>query len=231
MPATRFLQQETDEAVILSPAERPSAAVIWLHGLGADGYDFVPLVPQLPLRQTMAVRFVFPHAPVRPVTLNNGLEMRAWYDIQSLSPRGREDESGTRRSAFLVRSFIEREIAQGINAERIVIAGFSQGGALALYTALRYPLRLAGVLALSAYLPLGEQLATEKSPANLSTPILMCHGRFDPVVSLPFGELSHRALAALGYPVEWREYPMQHELCPQEIIDVAQWLEARLTPA
>ena len=220
---------ETEDAVILSPAGGPAdAAVIWLHGLGADGHDFVPFVPELRLPASCAIRFVFPHASVRPVTVNAGYSMRAWYDITSLTAAGRDDETGIRESAQRLQAYITRERVQGIRSERIVLAGFSQGGAMALYTGLRHDEALGGILALSTYLPLRGQLAAEASTANRRVPILMCHGQRDPVVSMAFGCESRDALQAAGYTVDWREYPMEHSLCAQEVVDIAAWLKARL---
>lgn len=220
---------ETEDAVILSPATGPAtAAVIWLHGLGADGHDFVPLVPELRLPLSAAVRFVFPHAGVRPVTINGGYSMRAWYDITALTAAGRDDEDGIRGSAQRVEAYIARERIAGIAAERVLLAGFSQGGALALYTGLRHDEPLGGILALSTYLPLRAQLAAEAAAANRRVPILMCHGTRDPVVSHALGTASRDALLAAGHAVDWREYPMEHSLCPAEIGDIAAWLRARL---
>ncbi|HNR21904.1 MAG TPA: alpha/beta hydrolase-fold protein [Steroidobacteraceae bacterium] len=223
-----------DEVVVDVPAASAGivpavdASVIWLHGLGADGHDFVPIVPELRLPPTVAVRFCFPHAPVRPVTLNGGLPMRAWYDIRELSTEGRQDEAGTRASAARVDQLVQREIDRGVAPARIVIAGFSQGGAVALHAALRYPARLGGVMALSTYLPLHASLEREASAANRDLPILMCHGQYDPVLPIGLGEASRDALQRLGYPVEWKTYPMQHEVCRAEIDDISGWLAARL---
>jgi len=219
-----YRQEEYGEATVLVPNVPARASVIWLHGLGADGHDFVPIVPELSLPPAASVRFVFPHAPVRPVTINNGMRMRAWYDIMELSAQRVEDEAGIRHSASIVEALIARERAAGIAAERIVIAGFSQGGAIALHTALRQDERLAGVLALSTYLPLHSSLEREAAPANRALPILMCHGRFDPVLPVELGQQSRDLLRALGYAVEWREYAMQHQVCPAEIADIAGWL-------
>ena len=225
----KTLLTETEDAVILSPAGRPAdAAVIWLHGLGADGRDFVPLVPELRLPPQAAIRFVFPHASVRPVTVNAGYSMRAWYDIKSLTPEGRDDEEGIRESAQRIEAYITRERVQGIASQRIVLAGFSQGGAIALYTGLRHDEPLGGILALSTYLPLRSQLSAEASVANRKVPILMCHGVRDAVVSLPFGAQSRDAIVAAGHAIDWREYPMEHSLCPAEVVDMAGWLKARL---
>ena len=219
---------ENEEAVLLTPEVSPTASVIWMHGLGADGRDFVPIVPQFGLAPAAGIRFVFPHAPRRPVTLNRGASMRAWYDIRELSAGSLEDAGGILESATRLDGFIERERALGIQADRIVVAGFSQGGAMALQVALRYRESLGGVLALSTYLPLRDRLASEASEANRTIPILMCHGRNDPMLSIQLGRLSRDALQALGYAVEWKEYSMQHEVCAEEIADIARWLRRRL---
>jgi len=224
---THRLQESTD-AVVLAPATPAAASVIWLHGLGADGHDFVPIVPELKLPAEPAVRFVFPHAPVRPVTLNMGMRMRAWYDIRTLTADGRADETGMRESVARVGQLIGAERAAGVEARRIVIAGFSQGGAVALHTALRHPEPLAGILALSTYLPLQAALATELSAANRATPILMCHGQFDPVLPMALGIIARDWLISERYPVEWKEYPMQHQVCLPQIQDIGGWLRARL---
>ena len=220
--------QESVDAVVLAPATPASASVIWLHGLGADGHDFVPIVPELKLPPAPGIRFVFPHAPARPVTLNMGMRMRAWYDIKTLTAEGRADEPGIRESVAVVGQLITAERALGIAPGRIVIAGFSQGGALALNAALRHPEPLAGILALSAYLPLQALLANELAEANRQTPILMCHGQFDPVLPLALGVMACNWLRSSGYKVEWKEYPMQHQVCLPEIQDIAAWLRARL---
>lgn len=220
---------ENDQQVEASPTARSAdAAVIWLHGLGADGHDFVPLLPELRLPPSMAVRFVFPHAPVRPVTLNNGWPMRAWYDIKSLDAGGRDDAEGIRASAQRVAALIAAQQAQGIAPQRIVLAGFSQGGAVVLYAGLRHAEPLAGILALSTYLPLRDRLATEVSPANQQVPILMCHGTQDPVVTLPFALQSREALQQAGCALDWRQYPMEHALCAPEVAAISQWLQQRL---
>lgn len=229
----RYRQTETPAEVVLEPEATPQAAVIWLHGLGADGFDFVPLVPELALPREQPVRFIFPHAAVRPVTVNNGYAMRAWYDIKVLSSSalagpGMEDATGIRESAGRVHSLVEREQAAGIPRHRIVLAGFSQGGAIALQAALRHPGRLAGVLALSTYLPLRDSLATEQSAANRDLPVMMCHGTLDPVVPVLLGERSRDVLAGLGYPVTWRTYPMQHQVCGEEIADIDAWMKSVL---
>lgn len=222
---THRLQKSAD-AVVLAPAGAASASVIWLHGLGADGHDFVPIVPELGLP---AVRFVFPHAPVRPVTLNMGMPMRAWYDIRTLTAEGRADEAGMRESVALLARYLAAERAAGIPSERIIVAGFSQGGAVALHGALRHAEPLGGILALSCYLPLQALLAAELSAANRAAPILMCHGQYDPVLPMQLGQLARDWLLSEGYAVEWREYPMQHQVCLPEIQDIAGWLRTRLS--
>jgi phospholipase/carboxylesterase len=201
----------------------PDASVIWMHGLGADGHDFEPIVPALNLPSRLAVRFVFPHAPIRPVTINNGMPMRAWYDIFSLSGGG-EDEAGLRATQQHIETLISRERARGIAADRIVLAGFSQGGAVALMTALRHPERLAGVTALSTYLPLARKLATERQLANADLPIFMAHGSADEIINIDRAASSRDVLLALGYSVEWHHYAMGHAVCPQEIADISAWL-------
>jgi len=216
--------QESADAVVLAPASPATASVIWLHGLGADGNDFVPIVPELRLPSSVAVRFVFPHAPMRAVTINNGMRMRAWYDILDLTPGGPQDDAGIRDSAAILAGFIQRERDSGIAAGRIVVAGFSQGGAIALHAALRHPERLAGVMALSTYLPLRTTLAAEASKVNRDIPILMCHGSFDPVLPLRLGSSSRDLLRAEGYTVDWKEYPMQHQVCLEEIHDISTFL-------
>ena len=223
---TYRLREGTD-GVELNPARTPTACVIWLHGLGASGHDFVPIVPQLGLPDGAAVRFVFPHAPVRAVTLNQGFRMRAWYDIRQLSAGAAEDAGGIDESAARIESLIRQEAAQGIATERIVLAGFSQGGAIALHVGTRFAAALGGVLALSTYLPLRDRLAAG-TPANRSLPILMCHGRGDMVLSIRIGRLSRDALMQQGYSVEWLEYDMAHEVCEEEIGDIARWLRERL---
>jgi phospholipase/carboxylesterase len=221
-------KHESDAAVVLEPDVPATAAVIWLHGLGADGYDFVPIVPELDLKPGHSIRFVFPHAPMRAVTINNGMKMRAWYDILSLSRMDKQDDAGIKDSERIVHGFIQRELDAGVPADRIIIAGFSQGGAITLHTALRYPKTLGGVLALSTYLPLADKLAGEACAANRATPILMCHGEFDPVLPYALGENSCEILRAEGYEVDWRSYPMQHQVCGEEIELIGQWLSQRL---
>ena len=200
----------------------PSASVIWLHGLGADGNDFMPIVAELAL-PARAIRFVFPNAPQMPVTINGGMVMPAWYDISDTAIR-REDERGVRASQAAIEALIVREVSRGSPVGNVVLAGFSQGGAIALQTALRHPERLAGVMALSTYVPLADVLAAEASPANRDVPILMAHGTQDPVITLARAEQSRSLLQGLGYRVEWRTYAMAHVVCPQEIADIGRWL-------
>jgi phospholipase/carboxylesterase len=213
------------ETVEVVTGPEPRLAVIWLHGLGADGHDFEPMVPELNLPFT--ARFVFPHAPVLPVSINAGMPMRAWYDIFGLSGDVQEDATRIRASAAAVAKLIDREIERGMSSERIVLAGFSQGGAVALHAALREPRTLAGVIALSTYLPIAETVAAERSPANARLPILMAHGTSDPVLPLTLGEMSRQMLVNLGYDVEWHTYPMAHAVCADEVAAIAAWLMVR----
>jgi phospholipase/carboxylesterase len=218
------------ETIDIETAPHPDAAIIWLHGLGADGNDFVPMVPELVRRGERAWRFVFPHATARPVTINGGMRMRAWYDIVSLERRSVEDEAGFRETDLAVRELIAREIARGIPARRIVLAGFSQGGAVSLYTAPRYPERLAGVMALSSYLPLAARLEGERDPANLATPVFMAHGLADATLPIKLGLDSRDLLKSSGYAIEWHQYPMAHAVCADEIADIRQFLLRVLPP-
>jgi len=215
------------ETIEVETGKKPSAAVIWMHGLGADANDFVPIVNELGLDGGPAVRFVFPNAPMRPVTINNGYVMRAWYDVSfgDLEGTGRRaDEAGVRESQAQIGALIEREAGRGISNKNILLAGFSQGGAIALHCGLRYPQKLGGVMALSTYLPLAESLPQEGTPENKSVPIFMAHGVFDPVVPLVMGAGSMTFLTGLGYAIDWRQYPMQHSVCAQEIQDIGAWL-------
>ena len=212
------------EGVEIETGRNPQAAVIWLHGLGADGHDFEPIVPELVQRSERALRFVFPHAPMRPVTLNAGYVMRAWYDIIAIDRRAAEDESGIRASQALITELIRRENARGIATDRIVLAGFSQGGAMALYSGTRYAERVAGIIGLSCYQLLAGRFAAERNPANQATPIFLAHGTEDPVVPPALGEATCRQLQAAGYTVEWHAYSMPHSVCPQEVADIAAWL-------
>ena len=202
----------------------PAGTVIWLHGLGADGWDFVPIVRELPLPEEMALRFIFPHAPVRSVTINNGMEMRAWYDIAMNDIARLPDERGIRESQHDVEALIAREAQRGVDSKHIVLAGFSQGGAIALQAGLRFRSPLAGIVALSTYLALDESLDAEAAPANKETPIFMGHGTQDPVVPLQLAERSRAALGQRGYKVEWHTWPMPHSICGEEVEGIAQFL-------
>jgi len=215
------------QTVEIETGSEPSASVIWLHGLGADGHDFEPIVPELRLPDTLPLRFVFPHAPVRPVTLNGGMAMRAWYDIISLDRNGPVDAAGINESSALLESLIAREEQGGINPGRIVLAGFSQGGAIAINTVLRSGRKLAGLMALSTWLALPETLQADSVDA--STPVFMAHGRFDPMIPMQYGRSAADALVDAGFDVDWHDYPMAHAVCPQEIDDIRNWLLGALT--
>lgn len=218
----------TLECIEIQTGPNPARSVIWLHGLGADGNDFAPIVPELDLKGMPALRFLFPHAPVRPVTVNNGMSMRAWYDIFTPDLVRQEDEAGIRQSEQAIRALIARENVRGIACEHIVLAGFSQGSAMTLHTGLRLDEALAGMVALSGYVPLMDRLAAERKPANQKTPILMAHGTMDPVVAIERGEASRDHLLELGYDVNWKTYPMPHSVCPEEINDIAHFLQQTL---
>ena len=211
------------------PDKPASAAVIWLHGLGADGSDFVPVVPELKLPESVNIRFVFPHAPVRPITINQGYHMRGWYDITSLDIANRDDDEGIRQSAQIMSQLCDEQIASGIAANRIIFAGFSQGGAIALFAGLRYPQKLAGIMALSTYLPLGDTLAQEASAENRDTPIFMAHGLNDDIVAYEFGIRSCSRLKQQNYPVQWSDYPMAHSVSIEEIRDIGNWITETLS--
>ncbi|MBI4608227.1 MAG: carboxylesterase [Candidatus Rokubacteria bacterium] len=221
------------EAIEIETGPQPRAAVILMHGLGADGHDFKPVVPHLGLPETVPVRFVFPHAPYRPVTINRGFVMRAWYDVYDVPDAGggrQEDAEGVRGSQAQIEALIERERARGIPAGRLFLAGFSQGGAMALHTGLRHSERLAGIIALSCHLPLAGTLAAEASPANRGVPIFIAHGTDDEVIPLTRARHSRDRLLELGYGVTWREYPMPHAVSAEEIRDLAAWLREVLGP-
>jgi len=213
------------DALEIETGHHPTHAVIWLHGLGADGNDFAPIVPELRLQDAPTIRFVFPHAPVQPVTINGGMAMRSWYDIRNADLAQREDAQGIRQSEQAVQALIRRENRRGIPAANIVLAGFSQGCAVTLHTGLRLEERLAGLVGLSGYLPIADTLETERSQANLDTPIFMAHGTQDPVVPFQRAQASCRQLQALGYAVTWKTYPMPHSVCLDEIHDIAAFLK------
>lgn len=210
------------ETVEVETGDHPIGSVIWLHGLGADGRDFEPVVPELRLPSDLPLRFVFPHAPVRPVTINGGMAMRAWYDILSLDTQGRADAEGVHQSTALLEALIDREIERGIEPGRIVVAGFSQGGAIAINAVLHSRLKLAGLMALSTYIPIPGELAA--SSGNRELPVFMAHGSFDPMIQMQWGRGSAESLAAAGFTVEWHDYPMAHAVCPDEINDIRAWL-------
>jgi phospholipase/carboxylesterase len=215
--------------VEIEPKRKADSAVIWLHGLGADGHDFVPIVPELRLPASLAVRFVFPHAPAIPVSLNFGMVMPAWYDIAGPDLRStRHDEPGIRKSSARLEALVARERERGVPANRIVLAGFSQGGAVAIHTALRHPERLAGLMALSTYLVLDDKLEAERSAANRDLPILECHGTMDPMVPEERGRACRDKLQSLGYEVNWHSWPMEHQVCAEEIDVIGAWLRERL---
>jgi phospholipase/carboxylesterase len=211
------------ETIQIETGPNPAASVIWLHGLGASGDDFVPIVRELDLAGMQDIRFVFPHAPTMPVTINNGYVMRAWYDIIGVDLSRREDEKGLRASQAMVEQLIAQEKARGIPAERIVLAGFSQGCAMTIQTGLRHPEKLAGLLCLSGYVPLHTTIAEERHPSNQATPIFMAHGRGDQVIPIIRAEQSRDLLRSLGYEVEWHEYPMPHSVCQEEVDDISAW--------
>jgi phospholipase/carboxylesterase len=212
------------ETIQVETAAKPNAAVIWLHGLGADGHDFEPIVPEIVHRGERAWRFVFPNAPVRPVTINGGMSMRAWYDLKGMDRKAAEDVTGFRDTDAQIRQLIAREVERGIPTNRIVLAGFSQGGAVSLYTSVRFPQALAGVLALSCYLPRESSFSAERAPANNATSIFMAHGQGDTVLPMTLGEQSRNFLKEQGYTVEWHEYPMPHAVCAAEIADIREFL-------
>lgn len=212
----------------LDPGAAPRASIIVLHGLGADGTDFLPFADEIDLAAVGPVRWIFPRAPVMPVTINNGFAMRAWYDIYGFESERREDETGLRRSMAELHALLDKEISRGIAPERIVLAGFSQGCAMTLLAGLRYPQRLAGLVGMSGYLPLAAALAAERHPANAGTPIFLAHGRRDPVVAFDRALAARDALTALGHRVEWHEYAMEHSVCAEEVADLQRWLRQAL---
>jgi phospholipase/carboxylesterase len=212
------------QQIELATGAEPRGTVIWMHGLGADGWDFVPIVRELPLPDDLELRFVFPHAPVRAVTINNGHEMRAWYDIRQNDIARQPDEAGIRESQAQVESLIAREKQRGVSADRVVLAGFSQGGAIALQAGLRHREKLAGIIALSTYLPLQESLDAEASPGNNATPIFMAHGTQDPVIPVQLADASRKALDERGYKVDWQVWPMPHAVCAEEVAAIGEYL-------
>lgn len=212
------------ESITLQPVGNPSASVIWLHGLGADGHDFSDIVPALDLPDDCPIRFIFPHAPIRPVAINFNMEMRAWYDIYSLTTDEKEDFAGIQASEQSIHQLIKTEMEKGIESKRIILAGFSQGGAMALFTGLRFQQPLGGILSLSSYLPLRHEVAKTRNVANQHTPIFIAHGKFDAVLPIQLGHKTYDLLKSLDYAVEWHEYNMEHQVCPEEINVIGMWL-------
>ncbi len=219
----------SENATYIETKNEHKASIIWLHGLGADGYDFKPIVPELGLSDELGIRYIFPHAPVRAVTINGGLSMRAWYDIKAIDLTMAEDAKSIQESTEFLMELVQKERDSGIPTNKIILAGFSQGGAIALYTALRYPKSLAGILALSTYMPLLKNLQNEIHEANQSTPILQMHGTFDPVIPIFTAKNTFQQLEKLACQIEWQEYPMQHAVCPPEINHIGKWIKERLT--
>lgn len=222
---SKVLNNELIPCIVVEPKTKPKHCVIWMHGLGANGHDFEPVAPQLGLPEGGGVRFIFPHAPVRPVTLNQGYAMPAWYDIVDLTPEGRDDAEGLRQSSEAIDAIIQQQIADGIPASQIILAGFSQGGALALHMGLRYPKKLAGIMALSSYLPQANVVMEQVHDANRGTNIFMAHGIADDVVPLAMGEASLNLLTEMGYKPSWHTYPMAHSVCLDEITDIGSWIK------
>jgi phospholipase/carboxylesterase len=218
-------QAKTLDYIQIEPKTSAKLSVIWLHGLGADGHDFANLVPQLRLPEALAIRFIFPHAPIRPVSINNNFPMRAWFDIYNLSDLQREDITGLKETELFIHALIEEQIASGLKPSQIILAGFSQGGAAALYTGLRFSQKLGGIIALSTYLPTPHQLSSEANSNNLHTPIFLAHGQWDQVIALASAEKSRDILLSLNYPVDWHNYAMGHEVCAQEVQDLTNWFK------
>jgi len=216
------------EALEISTGAQPAHSVIWLHGLGADGHDFEPMVPELVRPAWPALRFVFPHAPVRPITLNGGMRMRGWYDIRGMDLASREDAEGVFASVEAVSALIERERTRGVDSHRILLAGFSQGGAIALAAGLGHPQRLAGIVALSTYLPLADRIAEIRAPIQAALPVFVGHGAADPIVPQALGQACAEQLRQWGHPVDWHSYSMPHSVCAQEIRDLGDWMERQL---
>ena len=214
--------------VIINPIQEHGSTIIWLHGLGADGHDFAPVVPGLKLLNT---KFIFPHAKHRPISINNGMMMRGWYDIPSLDFRDREnqqDEAGILESSQAIQKLINQEISLGIPAEKIILIGFSQGGAIALFAGLSFEKTLGGVIALSTYLPILEKFKQSKTQASLKTPVLICHGSDDTLLPKSLGEISCEMLSTMGYETTWKEYAMAHSVCPEELLDIRDWLNSKM---
>ena len=212
------------DCIVINPKTKAQKCIIWLHGLGADGHDFAPIVPELRLPESLNVRFVFPHAPIMPVTINAGYEMRAWFDIHGISAQAKIDEAGIKKSEELLRSYIATQEADGISSDNIILAGFSQGAVVALITGLCFEKPLAGIMALSGFLPLAEKILQHASPINSRIPIFMAHGTEDTIVPYAFGKASYVALSTAGYSINWHSYPMPHSVCAEEIADIREWI-------
>jgi phospholipase/carboxylesterase len=222
------MESELLDCVEVNPLQKPVATIIWLHGLGADGHDFEPIVPELGLPDSLPIRYIFPHAPMRPVTINAGMVMRAWFDILDIELSRKVDIENFLESAEQLKSLIQAELQNGMSADKVVLAGFSHGGAIALHTGLRFEQPLAGILALSTYLPTADTLDQERSQANANVPIMMAHGTMDPLVPIANAKTARQTLTRLKYEVSWHEYPMQHAVCPEEIRDIGDWFRAVL---
>lgn len=225
--AELFYKMTMDEilpTIEINPAKPAQRSVIWLHGLGADGSDFVPIVSELQSTQHLNIRFIFPHAPIMPVSINNGYEMRAWFDIYDIAIAAKIDESGISNSIKQLEKLIDKEVERGIPTENIIVAGFSQGAVIALNTGLCYSKKLAGILALSGYLPMADKVLQNASKINRDTPIFLAHGSEDPIVPYALGKATYASLQQAGYPVTWHSYPMPHSVCPEEIDDIAKWI-------
>jgi len=222
-----MMSKETNSlsAIEIAPATPAKRSIIWLHGLGADGSDFVPIVPELQLPDTAGIRFIFPHAPLMPVTVNQGQTMRAWYDIHSLTIDGKIDQTGIQQSMTSVHALIERERERGVASKDIILAGFSQGAVIALSTGITYPHALGGLIALSGYLPLANDILQQASDANRAVPIFIAHGSEDMIVPYALGKAAYMTLQQAGYPITWRGYPMQHTVCAAEVNDLSQWVQ------
>lgn len=220
-------KEKSLDCIEINPKKPAQKSIIWLHGLGADGSDFVPIIPELKLPEILGIRFIFPHAPIRPITINNGYEMRAWYDISSLAFDGQIDESGILYATHLIEQLITKEIDRGIATKDILLAGFSQGAVIALTTGLRFTQSLAGIIALSGYLPLADKLIAQASPVNRHIPIFLAHGSEDAVVPYALGKNAYVTLKQYHYPVSWHSYPMPHSVCAAEMTDLSQWIQAR----
>lgn len=225
----RTSYMKNPDAVIIEPRQQHSASIIWLHGLGADGHDFEAIVPELKLSDELGIRFIFPHAPKMPISINGGMSMRAWYDVRNPDLTLQEDSDSIKLSSRLIKTFVEHELDSGIVSNRIILAGFSQGGAIALYTGLRYSQPLAGILALSTYLPLLDNTASDINSANQSTSILQMHGQFDPIIPISTAKRTYELMQKLGLNIDWKDYPIPHSLCAPQIEVISSWIKQQLS--